>query len=260
MRHYTYLIQHNSENKRYIGVRSCDCDPVDDTEYWGSSKHLPSNMQETHTKIILKEHVSRKEAVAHEIGLHNLNDVAVNPIYYNQAKQTSTGFDTSGVPMRPEIVEKIKKATKGKPKTEEHNRKAKEGAKRARDNGYVVSLASRQKMSNAQKALAAQADYVNPRKGVTLSVETKEKLSKSIKATRAEKLLSDASPRFSPWFITDTVAQITHLFYKETKQEYALRMNCKNPATYRALAQRSKGIRPINRGPYKGLIVGNIPQ
>ena len=38
-----------------------------------------------------------KKAAQHEIDLHNLFDIAVNPNFYNKAKATSTGFDTSGI-------------------------------------------------------------------------------------------------------------------------------------------------------------------
>lgn len=111
--HYTYLIQHKTEDKRYIGVRSSNVHPTEDTGYWGSSKYLPTNIQENHVKIIIKIHHSRKEAVEHEILLHNLNDVAKSPSYYNKAKQTSTGFDTSGVPI-PISVRKLSALLKGR--------------------------------------------------------------------------------------------------------------------------------------------------
>ena len=110
MNHYTYLIQHKTEDKRYIGVRSCKCDPIEDTTYWGSSKHLPKDVKHTHVKIILKVHKTRVEAVAHEIVLHKLNNVAASSNYYNRACQTSTGFDTSGTTISDELKERYRKA------------------------------------------------------------------------------------------------------------------------------------------------------
>ena len=76
MYHYTYIIQHRTSNMRYIGKRSSKLPPMEDIHYWGSSKHLPENIQEDHVKIILKVHNIAKEAIEHEILLHELNNVA----------------------------------------------------------------------------------------------------------------------------------------------------------------------------------------
>lgn len=75
MTHYTYLIQHKTKNKRYIGVRSCITTAQEDTLYWGSSRYLPLDVTQTHVKIILKIFETRQEAVEHEILLHKLNNV-----------------------------------------------------------------------------------------------------------------------------------------------------------------------------------------
>lgn len=218
MHHYTYIIQHKKTEMRYIGVRSSHCIPTEDKDYWGSSKHLPKDIRDTHSKIILKEHLSRKEAVAHEVYLHMLNSVALNLNYYNRSCQKTTGFDTSG--------------TKLETFTETH----------------------RKNLSLANKAYASRSDYVNPRKGVIVSLESRAKNSASKKADKRPSHIK--APRFTPWFITDN--NVTHLFYTTTKQDYALQQGLPS-ATYRMLATASKGIKPRNRGKYKGLIVGNIP-
>ena len=97
MNHYTYLIQsRNGEVMNYIGVRSCECSPEEDN-YWGSSKHLPQDISDTHNRYIIDTYDTRGEAVADEIWMHDFFDVAINPKYYNKAKQTSIGFDTAGV-------------------------------------------------------------------------------------------------------------------------------------------------------------------
>lgn len=163
MYHYTYLIQHKKEPFRYIGVRTSKVHPTEDTDYWGSSKHIPKNVRETHSKIILKIHDTREQAVAHEIHLHNLNDVAINPIYYNRAKQTSVGFDTAGM-----VV--------------------------------TVSKETRKKSSITHKKIASMPGYKNPRKGVILSEETKAKLSKTLKEKGINASIN--SNKFKPWFIT----------------------------------------------------------
>lgn len=218
MYHYTYIIQHKETDMRYIGVRSSACTPTEDVHYWGSSKYLPTDVRETHSKVILREHPSREEAVAHEVHLHAINDVANSAHYYNRACQKTTGFDTSG--------------TTRAPFTETH----------------------RQNLSAANKAHASKPGYVNPRKGITVSAESRLKNSLSKKADPRPAYVK--APRFTPWFITDN--NITQLFYTVTKQQYAISKGVRS-ATYRDLATKSKGIKPIARGKYKGLIVGNIP-
>jgi len=94
MNHYVY---HSYEEwgREYIGVRSCDCLPEEDTKYFGSfydKTFFPTE------KTILFVCETREEAAEIEIELHDFFDVAVNPQFANQAKQTSTKFDTTGVP------------------------------------------------------------------------------------------------------------------------------------------------------------------
>jgi hypothetical protein len=236
---------------RYIGVRSSKCLPVEDTKYWGSSKHLPKDVASTHIKIIIKEHQTRIEAVAHEVLMHELNDVAVNPMFYNKAKQLVTGFDTSGTTVREDVKKRIANTLKGRVITEEHQAKI-----TAALLGRVFSEEHRENLSKAHKEICARPGYVNPRKGVEVSEESRKKNSASKKAD--PRPLHIKSPRFKPWFITDLNNSITHLFYTLTKQEYALQCNV-NPGTYRDLATKSKGVKALARGKYKGLIVGNIP-
>ena len=236
---------------RYIGVRSSKYLPVNDTDYWGSSKHLPKDIRDTHRKIIIKEHSARKEAVAHEVLLHDLNDVAVSPFYYNKAKQLTTGFDTSGVPMSEEAKAKISRATKGRTFTKEHL--ANIQAARTENGSIEFTAEHIANLSKAQKAHCAKPGYVNPRKGVIVSAESRRKNSESKKADKRPAYVK--APKFKPWFITDN--NVTHLFYTTTKQEYAIQQQVP-PATYRDLATRSKGVKPIAKGKYKGLIIGNI--
>lgn len=103
MFHYTYKI-HYSDGKYYIGVRSCKCKPEEDTKYKGSSKYTPNHLFVK--KEILQVFQTRKEAVEHEIYLHDFYDVAVNIHFYNQAKQTHTSFDRTGTHQSEEHKEK----------------------------------------------------------------------------------------------------------------------------------------------------------
>lgn len=99
MHHYVYLISNIVEHKAYFGVRSCNCTPEEDTSYMSSSKLIKKLYKEKpqeFKKKILKTFDTRKEAMEWEIYLHNTYDVGRNPSFYNKAKQTSIGFDTSG--------------------------------------------------------------------------------------------------------------------------------------------------------------------
>ena len=158
----------------YIGVRSCECSPEVDN-YWGSSKHLPKNVSEVCDKFILGTFDSRVEAVSDEIKRHNTNDVVVSDVFWNRAKQTSVGFDTSGTTlsdehrakikangrkgMSEEHKQKIAKALKGKPKSVEHCKalsKAKLGVPSIRKGiscgkGRVFSEAHKQRIGLANR-------------------------------------------------------------------------------------------------------------
>ena len=92
--HYVYR-SFEEEGREYIGIRSCNCLPEEDTKYFGSFRD--KTFKPT-GKTILFVRETRQEVVEIEIELHNFFDVAVNPQFANQAKQTSKGFDRTGVP------------------------------------------------------------------------------------------------------------------------------------------------------------------
>ena len=103
MFHYTYRITNIKEKKYYYGVHSCNCLPKEDIgiKYFSSSKNKEfikdqkENPQDYKYKII-KIFKTRREAIEHEIFLHNKFNVGINEKFYNDSKQTSTGFDTTG--------------------------------------------------------------------------------------------------------------------------------------------------------------------
>ena len=117
--HYVYS-SYEEWGREYIGVRSCNCLPEEDTKYFGSFKD--KTFKPT-GKTILFVCETRIEATEIEIELHNFFDVAVNPQFANKAKQTSTKFDTTGVPNSKEIKKKISEANSGKTHTEETKKK-----------------------------------------------------------------------------------------------------------------------------------------
>jgi len=91
--HYVY---HSYEEwgREYIGCRTCDCLPEEDTKYFGSFRD--KTFKPT-GKTILFVCKTRQEAAEIEIELHDFFDVAVNPQFANRSKQTSTKFDTTGL-------------------------------------------------------------------------------------------------------------------------------------------------------------------
>ena len=101
--HYTYRITNIKEGKYYYGVHSCDCLPKEDIgiKYFSSFKKKEfikdqkENPQNYKYKVI-KIFSTRVEAVKHEIFLHKKFDVKLHEKFYNEANQTSTGFDTTG--------------------------------------------------------------------------------------------------------------------------------------------------------------------
>jgi hypothetical protein len=106
MYHYTYLLINNSDNRMYIGARSSKVLPADDP-YMSSAKTVSREYKRNCRKHILKIFKTRKEAIAHEIYLHTLFEVGVNPEFFNAAKQTSIGFDTAGTRLTKEHRAKI---------------------------------------------------------------------------------------------------------------------------------------------------------
>ena len=99
--HYVYLLQSRVSDKCYIGVRSCKGLIGEDT-YMGSSSVMTDEDKSNCNKIILKRCTTREEAVAYEIELHSTLNVVESTLFWNQAKQTSTGFDTAGRQMSKE--------------------------------------------------------------------------------------------------------------------------------------------------------------
>jgi len=133
--HYVYK-SFEERGREYIGIRTCNCLPEEDTKYFGSFRDKTFNPTE---KTILFVCETRIEASEIEIELHDFFDVAVNPQFANKAKQTSTKFDTTGVPnteaqkkansermlgvpLTEETKKKISEANSGKTRTEEQKK------------------------------------------------------------------------------------------------------------------------------------------
>lgn len=127
---YTYLVYETNKGKKglkYIGSRLCPpgLTPWTDTKYVGSpaspkNQNFAKNKRENKEKMILGIFYTREEALAHEIYLHNLYEVDINPEFANQAKQTSIGFirrgpaPNKGKSPSKETRKKLSEATKGR--------------------------------------------------------------------------------------------------------------------------------------------------
>lgn len=152
MYHYTYRLTLNNNTdsrKYYIGARSCTEYPTKDS-YFGSCKTLLAWIKEHGTEGIVKEILAiygkRQDAIEHEINLHNYFDVAKNVEFWNKAKQTSVGFDTTGTTQSKELKLQKSLKTKGRPKTEEHKAKIRNallGKTRSKEHCEALSKAKK---------------------------------------------------------------------------------------------------------------------
>jgi len=198
--HYVYKITNlKPSDKRlyYIGVKS-SLSPITDN-YMGSSKYLDMSMkeigQENFRKEILSTWSTRKEALQEEIRLHNYFDVAVNESFYNKSKQTSTGFDRTGVPHTTEVINNMKNRTF----TSEERKVRSINAKGVNNSMYGKkhSEESRKKMSETKTGIPMSNALKNkfsdgrrkgenhPLFGKNHSDESKRKISESKKGIKA---------------------------------------------------------------------------
>lgn len=123
--HYVYLLL-GEDGRYYYGVRSCDGDPAQD-DYIGSYRDKSFKPKK---KRILSVWDSREAALKEEIRIHNLREVAINSRYANKAKQTSVGFDTTGITLSEEHLKKVSEGVKAA-MTLEVKAKISEGAKKS---------------------------------------------------------------------------------------------------------------------------------
>ena len=102
--HYVYRITNKEINKHYYGCRTSTIHPSLDLGvcYYSSSKDSEFLKEQRESSVKFKYKIirifnDRKSALKFEIYLHNRFNVATNNAFYNNAKQTNTGFDTTGV-------------------------------------------------------------------------------------------------------------------------------------------------------------------
>lgn len=113
MYHFTYRITNIKLRKHYYGCHSSKLEPINvlGKKYFSSStdddfiKDQRLHQQDYEYKVV-HAFKTRVEAVSLEIKLHNKFNVGVNESFYNKAKQTSTGFDTTGTTRSQELKNK----------------------------------------------------------------------------------------------------------------------------------------------------------
>lgn len=130
--YYTYLLISPDDGLFYIGSRGCNVKPEEDTKYMSSSKAVSKEYLNRCDKLILDTFLTYKDALTHEIYLHNLHDVAINPRFFNKSKQTSTKFTIAGTRQSEETKKKISEANKisrGTQQAREKQRQRRLGAK-----------------------------------------------------------------------------------------------------------------------------------
>lgn len=167
--HYVYRITNTNINKHYYGVRSCIGNPKEDLgiRYFSSSRDTEFKIDQkenpdSYKYKIIRVYKTRILAVKMEIKLHNKLNVGINESFYNRAKHTSTGFDTTGIPSR------LKGGTISKEARAKMS-KAKIGEKNAFF-GKKHTAEARAKISKAQMGRGL---------GKIISEETRAKLSKA---------------------------------------------------------------------------------
>ena len=165
--HYTYLIIDTKTQEFYIGVRTCEGDPLEDP-YMGSMAtwtRQENFNRDRHKKTVLSTYPTREEAnEAEETLIKKFIKDPLNRNYYN-----GKSFCALGSTISEEHKRKISEAGKGKTRSEETRRKIGEAMK-----GRIFSEETKQKMSEAQK-------------GKTRSEEHKRKIRQSHKGMLGKK-------------------------------------------------------------------------
>ena len=183
--HYTYRITNILLKMYYYGTRSTNLNPKDDLgiKYFSSSsdkefiQDQKENPQNYKYKII---HIydNRKSAIEMEIKLHNKFNVGISEKFYNRAKQTSTGFDTTGMSFQfsEEHKRKMSSSSIGRKHTEETKDKISiinKGRKHTEETKDKISIANKGKI----KSLETRSKLSISNKGKIRTEETKDKIS-----------------------------------------------------------------------------------
>jgi hypothetical protein len=191
---YTYLIWNKETKMKYIGYHK---DKNDMNDYYGTPVSKRNRNSLEFQRILLEDRSSlkkrvlqwfdtAKEAIAHEIELHDRYDVARNEMYYNARKQTATGFNAGDIHwdncMRNRHSKKMKELGIKPPSadtwwTEEHSKRQSE---RMKGNTYKLGVTeSKETKERKVKAFAKSKTHSAHLKNI--SEETRKKRSINMK-------------------------------------------------------------------------------
>ena len=176
--YYTYY-SYEEWGRGYIGKRSCDCLPEEDIEYFGSFKD--ATFKPTRKIILRSDYANAKELAEDEIILHDFYDVAKNPHFANQAKQTSTGFDRTGTKITEETRLKLSESRLGERnhmfgKTVVHTKETKEKMSESRLGEKNHMFGKKHTEQAIQEMIEAKVGEKNPFFGKNHSEESKQRM------------------------------------------------------------------------------------
>ncbi|MDA9262994.1 NUMOD3 domain-containing DNA-binding protein [bacterium] len=160
--HYVYRITNIKINKHYYGVRTSKQEPYKDLgiKYFSSStdKEFKSdqktNPQDYKYKVVSIRD-TREESVGLEIRLHAKFNVDINESFYNKVKQTSRGFDATGIPKSPAHKKQLSDCQIGRIFSEEHRMKISKAQQ-----GRVLSEEHRMKLSKVQQGRVFSEEHL----------------------------------------------------------------------------------------------------
>ena len=238
-KHYVYILKNKIDGRLYIGDRTApNGNPYKDTKYKSSCKVVSKEYKENCMKRILKTFETREEAKEYEIFLHNKYDVGNNPRFFNGAKQTSVGFDTSGI-------------TPPHTKTDEWKEKC-----RIFNMTRIYQKVNHSKETREKISATWKKKYQNGYIPRAKKKHTKESIQKMKDSYALRAKTGYEHQTFKPWFIIKPDGtKIT--FLTITKKEQSV-IDGFPPYTYEAVCTRSKGVKPMKQGQLKGYIIGNI--
>ena len=214
---YVYEIIY-SDGKKYIGVRSCNCEIIQDN-YYGSSKIIPNKLKTNRTKVILSTHSTRDEAMKEEIRLHALYNVKDNPNYYNQCNSSSVKFRASKEACKKSGITRTGRTAKT------HEYIAKQVEARAKYKG-IENRTEAQRKADTDPEKIAKANL----KRKLLIGENQTEAQKKGRISMREKLTGIKNPKkghpgikstsFVPWYYIDAEGNRFEMF-DITKKQFA---------------------------------------
>jgi hypothetical protein len=239
---------------KYLGVRSCDCELVEDN-YLGSGFHIPVEMKPIGIKKILSVHNSRKEAMEEEIRLHALFDVKNNPDYYNRCNSTSTKFQPSQEAI---LAGAIKRTGRTK---ESHEYIAKQVEARSKYKGIENRTPAQRKNDLDPVRRKSHSDKLRLLNGDNQTDAQKAGRSKQAEKIRGVKNpakghLGTTSSSFIPWYYIEPNGD-RHEIHSITKKDFAKQLNVPLHNIMHRFDKLTMH-KITKKGPLQGYIFGNL--